>query len=90
MIQNDIKAGFPGAALIIIKDGKIVHQKPMATGKNMMAQQNSNRIKNEKDTLFDLASNTKMYATNYALQKLVYEKNLMSTKNTDHPSRFSG
>ena len=45
MIQNDIKAGFPGAALIIIKDGQIVHQKPMATDKNIKGQQNSNSIR---------------------------------------------
>lgn len=30
----------------------------------------------DKDTLFDLASNTKMYATNFAIQKLVSEGKL--------------
>lgn len=30
----------------------------------------------ENDTLFDLASNTKMYATNFAIQKLVSEGKL--------------
>uniref|UniRef100_UPI0011A6ADF1 serine hydrolase n=2 Tax=Bacillus TaxID=1386 RepID=UPI0011A6ADF1 len=32
--------------------------------------------KMENETLFDLASNTKMYATNFAIQKLVSEGKL--------------
>ncbi|MGG1861255.1 penicillin binding protein PBP4B [Bacillus safensis] len=77
MIQNDIKAGFPGAALIIIKDGKIVHQKAYGYRQKYDGTTELKSYKKmKKDTLFDLASNTKMYATNYALQKLVYEKKL--------------
>lgn len=77
MIQNDIKAGFPGAALIIIKDGKIVHQKAYGYLRKYDGTTELKSYKKmKKDTLFDLASNTKMYATNYALQKLVYEKKL--------------
>ncbi|SUG04477.1 esterase [Salmonella enterica subsp. enterica serovar Pullorum] len=30
-------------------------------------------IRATTNTMYDLASNTKMYATNFALQKLVYE-----------------
>lgn len=77
MIQNDIKAGFPGAALIIIKDGKIVHQKAYGYRQKYEGTTKLKSYKKmKKNTLFDLASNTKMYATNYALQKLVYEKKL--------------
>ncbi|WP_250458859.1 penicillin binding protein PBP4B [Microbulbifer litoralis] len=77
LIRREVAAGFPGAALIVIKDGKIVkstsygyRQKfagaaPLPTFAPMTS-----------GTLFDLASNTKMYATNFALQKLVSEGRL--------------
>ncbi|MGE6631820.1 penicillin binding protein PBP4B [Bacillus sp. NPDC077027] len=77
MIEKDIKAGFPGATLIIIKDNKIVHHKAYGYRQKYDGTSELKSFKKmKKDTLFDLASNTKMYATNYALQKLVYEQKL--------------
>ena len=38
-------------------------------------------VKATTDTLYDLASNTKMYATNFALQKLMGEGKLETARN---------
>lgn len=76
LIESEVKQGFPGAGLIIIKDGKVIKQnvygyklkynretgKPLAQAEAMQC-----------DTLFDLASNSKMYATNFAIMHLVYQ-----------------
>ncbi|MGD7008232.1 penicillin binding protein PBP4B [Metabacillus sp. 84] len=74
LIEDEIQKGFPGAALIVIKDGKIVKNKTYGYKKKyngLAILKNPEKVK--KDTLFDLASNTKMYAANFALQKLVTE-----------------
>ncbi len=76
-INSEVKEGFPGAALIIVKDGKII--KNTAYGYKKKYEQDNLMDKFEEmstDTLFDLASNSKMYSTNLALQKLVYEGKL--------------
>lgn len=74
LIERDVDEGFPGAALLIIKDGRIVKDtqygfRQKFDGDKLLAKPS----KVGRDTLFDLASNTKMYATNFALQKLVSE-----------------
>lgn len=75
IIQAEIKNGFTSAELVITKDGKMV--KHTAYGKVNSYTQDGKRIEDSttvtNDTLYDLASNTKMYATNYALEKLVSE-----------------
>ena len=77
LIQRDIAAGFPGAALIVIKDGQIVKQSAYGYRKKYSGHTPLPQFhKTRNDTLFDLASNTKMYATNFALQKLVSEGQL--------------
>lgn len=73
-IQQDVDNGFPGAVLLIIKDRKIVKNKAFGYSKRYHGPTPiSHPEKMRTSTMFDLASNTKMYATNYALQKLVYE-----------------
>ncbi len=77
IITSDVANGFTSAQLVVVKDGKRVVQKawglvnsyhpdgtPVTQGDDEYAPVTS-------DTLYDLASNTKMYATNYAIQKLV-------------------
>ncbi|MDA1478101.1 penicillin binding protein PBP4B [Bacillus changyiensis] len=71
LIEKDIRAGFPGATLIVIKDSMIVKKEAYGYKKKY------NRLnllrhprKMKTDTMFDLASNTKMYAINFALQHL--------------------
>ncbi|GHF83479.1 hypothetical protein GCM10017161_08470 [Thalassotalea marina] len=82
LINDDIEQGFPGAALLVIKDGNIIkneaygYARKFADGGEPLAQP----IKMEKNTLFDIASNTKMFATNFALMKLVEEGRLDVTK----------
>ncbi len=74
-INDDVIKGFPGAALIIIKDNKVIKQTVYGY-KLKYSIKTGKSLKKPKpvscDTLFDLASNTKMYATNYALMHLVY------------------
>lgn len=87
-INNEINQGFPGAAVIIVKDGKIVkntaygylkkYDTAFVDGAYQPAQllPQSQWEKASVNSLWDLASNTKMYATNYAIQKLVSEGKL--------------
>ena len=78
LINEEVKQGFPGAVLLVIKDGKIMknsaygYSKKYADGGELL----SSPVKMTTDTLFDLASNTKMFATNFALMKLVSEGKL--------------
>ncbi|WP_232849885.1 penicillin binding protein PBP4B [Bowmanella yangjiangensis] len=78
LIQDDIAKGFPGAVLMVIKDGKVVKQ--TAYGYQKRYDENGQLLANPQpmraNTLFDMASNTKMYATNYALMKLVSQGKL--------------
>jgi len=82
LITSEVKQGFPGAALIIIKNGKIVKQdaygyarKYTDTGKPMDKFQD---LKN--DTLFDMASNTKMFSAIFSLMNLRYKEKLDYTR----------
>ena len=73
-ISQQVDAGYPSVNLLIIKDNQIVYRKAWGAAKKydgsvLMAQP----IKATTGTLYDLASNTKMYATNFALQKLMSE-----------------
>lgn len=87
--QQQIDAGYAAIAVSVVKDGKVVLDdawgwaQKYATG---VADDGSitpaqllpvaERTPASSDTLFDLASNTKMYATNYAIQRLVSEGRL--------------
>ncbi|TDB50123.1 MULTISPECIES: penicillin binding protein PBP4B [Bacillaceae] len=77
MIEQEIKSGFPGAVLLVVKNGKVVKNTAYGYAKKYNA---STLLKHpekmKEDTMFDLASNTKMYAVNFALQKLVSEEKL--------------
>ena len=76
LIGSQIKYGFSGAQLAVIKDGQLAVDK--AYGSINGYHQDGSRIEQgdadympvTTDTLFDLASNTKMYSVNYALQYL--------------------
>jgi len=73
IIESDIKHGFTSAQLAVIKDGKLVYQN--AWGQTNSYNKNGSRIENGKkvtnDTLYDLASNTKMYSVAYGIQYLI-------------------
>jgi len=78
LIEDDIEQGFPGAVLLVLKDGKIIkntaygYARKFADGGKIL----TTPVKMTTETLFDLASNTKMFATNFALMKLVSEGKL--------------
>ena len=78
LINNEIKQGFPGATLLVAKHGKII--KHTAYGYSERYDANgrplSNPIKMQKNSLFDMASNTKMFATNFAIMKLASDDKL--------------
>ncbi|WP_191557071.1 penicillin binding protein PBP4B [Metabacillus idriensis] len=77
LIEKEVAAGFPGAALIVIKDGKIVKNESYGYKQKFDGHTPLKKfLKMENETLFDLASNTKMYAANFALQKLASEGKL--------------
>jgi N-acetyl-anhydromuramyl-L-alanine amidase AmpD/CubicO group peptidase (beta-lactamase class C family) len=77
-INDDIEQGFPGAVLLVLKEGKIIkntaygYARKFADGGELL----TSPVKMTTDTLFDIASNTKMFATNLALMKLVNEEKL--------------
>ncbi len=81
-IEQQVDAGYPGISLLIIKDDHIVYRKAWGDAKkydgNILMP---HPIPATTDTMYDLASNTKMYATNFALQKLMSEGKL-------HPDDF--
>lgn len=75
ILQADVANGFPSAQLAVLKDGRLVYQNAWGTVNayrpDGTPKADSPAVTNE--TLYDLASNTKMYTVNYALQLLVTE-----------------
>ena len=72
IITADIENGFSSAQLAIIKDGKLVYEK--AWGQVRTYDEQGNPVDAPlatTETLYDLASNTKMYSANYAIQYLL-------------------
>ncbi len=72
LINQEIANGFPGATLLIARKGKIIKETAYGYSNRYSSDTTplSNPTKMKTSTLFDLASNTKMYATNYAMMKL--------------------
>ena len=74
-ITKEIEQGFPGAALLVSQYGKTI--KRSAYGFKLKYDETGNVIRSPEilsiDTMFDLASVTKMFATNYALMHLVHQ-----------------
>ena len=72
IISSDIEHGFTSAQLAVIRNGKLVYEN--SWGKVNSYSPEGERITDSKDvtndTLYDLASVTKMFSVNYSLQKL--------------------
>ena len=73
IIEADMRNGFPSAQLAVIKDGKLIYQNAWGS---ICAYHADGTVRTDSpavtnDTLFDLASNTKMYAAVYAVQYLM-------------------
>ncbi len=77
-IQQDIEQGFPGAVLLVAQQGKIIKNTAYGFARKYTddGQLLASPIKMKKDYLFDIASNTKMFATNFALMQLVSQGKL--------------
>lgn len=87
-IRSQVESGSPAVALIVTKDGKVVKEDAYGYALRYSTHEvDGETVPAEllpkdqwepatTDTLFDLASNTKMYATNYAIQRLVSQGRL--------------
>ncbi|RRD39734.1 penicillin binding protein PBP4B [Leptotrichia sp. OH3620_COT-345] len=77
-IKAEIEAGLPSVQIAVVKDGKLEFLKSYGyvNNYNQDGTEIKDKIKVTDETVYDLASNTKMYATNYAVMKLVSEKKL--------------
>ena len=86
LLTAETKAGFPGAQLVIIKDGLMIKNSAYGAISKVDSEGNplDEVIPVTKKTLFDLASNTKMYAVNFAVQKLISERRLALTDTVHH------
>ncbi|WP_419884098.1 penicillin binding protein PBP4B [Peribacillus sp. B-H-3] len=85
LIENEIDNGFPGAVLLVIKDGKIVKNTAYGYAKKYDRGTLLKHPKKMKTTtMFDLASNTKMYSVNFALQHLVSQGKIDLNQTVSH------
>lgn len=77
LLDEEVKENFSGGQISVIRDNEEIYDYHFGYvnnfEKNGEAIPFEDRVKVDENTLFDLASNTKMYVTNYSLQKLVYE-----------------
>ncbi len=73
LIQSDVDNGFPSAQMAVVKNGRLVYQNAWGRVNAYLPDgtPNTDSPAVTNDTLYDLASNSKMYTANYALQLLV-------------------
>ena len=73
LISTDISHGFTSAQLAVIKNGRLVYENAWGKTNSYLPDGKVNESSPQvtTDTLYDLASLTKMFSVNYALQKLV-------------------
>ncbi|MDX1676706.1 penicillin binding protein PBP4B [Arsukibacterium sp.] len=73
LINSEVAAGFPGAVLLVVKDGQIIKETAYGYALRYQTDGSADPAAEpmQTTTLFDIASNTKMYATTYAIMQLV-------------------
>lgn len=78
IIDSDISYGFSSAQVAVIRHGRLIYQN--SWGSLNSYAQDGTRLEDltpvNNETLYDLASVTKMFSANYALQKLISEGKL--------------
>lgn len=78
IIESDVRYGFTSAQLSIVRNGRLVYEN--AWGLTNSYEQDGTHVEDgdpvTTDTLYDLASVTKMFSANYAVQKLVTDGEL--------------
>lgn len=85
-IQNDISKGFPGASIVVVHKGNIIKQQAYGYALKYDEQQRAVNAPASMttSTMFDLASNTKVFATTLAVMKLIDEGKLSLTTPIAH------
>ena len=78
LVNENIKNGtFPGGVVLVAKDGKIVYEKAFGDSQKYdMGKELEKPRKTSVETIYDLASVTKVMATTQAIMKLSYEGKL--------------
>ncbi|MBR3107916.1 MAG: penicillin binding protein PBP4B [Clostridia bacterium] len=78
LISSDVEFGFPSAQLAIIRNGKLVYENAWGRLNAYLPDGTPNEASPRvtPDTMYDLASVTKMMSVNLALQKLVTDGKL--------------
>ena len=73
LIESDIEFGFTSAQLAVVRNGRLVYENAWGKTNSYLpdGSVNTDSPAVTVDTLYDLASVTKMFTVNYALQKLV-------------------
>ncbi len=78
IIASDIAYGFPSAQLAVVRNGRLVVNRAWGRVNSYRpdGSPDTSSAPVTTDTLYDLASVTKMFSTNYAIQKLVTDGQL--------------
>ena len=78
LIESDIENGFTSAQLAVIRNGKLIYENAWGKTNSYLPDGTPNVDSSDVtvDTLYDLASVTKMFTVNYGLQKLVSDGKL--------------
>ena len=73
IIESDIAYGFSSASLAVIRHGKLIYNNTWGylNSYDAMGNRIENGVNADNDTMYDLASVTKVFGVNYAMQKLV-------------------
>ncbi|WP_105200814.1 penicillin binding protein PBP4B [Pseudoalteromonas sp. T1lg10] len=84
LIEQEVEQGFPGAVLGVVHKGELVKLSAYGYARAHHGKESVAAQPMAVDTLFDLASNTKMFATNLALMHLVSQGRLDVNKPISH------
>ncbi len=78
IVESDIGHGFSGAQLAVVKNGRLVYENAWGYINRCDPEGGilEDAVAADTDTLYDLASVTKMFTVNYAVQKLVTDRQL--------------
>ena len=82
IVSNDVEHGFTSAQMAIVKDGVLIETNAWGAANSYysdgtrITEDDPNYVAVTDETLYDLASNSKMYSVNYALQKLTSDSKI--------------